>query len=157
MNENHSLLKVFFITSKRAVSCADHYHVSVHATVTGMHLYDMCMYFIRSLELSVCVCVCVCVCLCLCVRYTVAGLEVSVVKHWLGDPVCFPMKRHFLLAVHLEKLSVNRPLTQKTGPLKTHTIGSGALDALIPLSPFHCAMTRTNCIHRPLHKNILGL
>lgn len=70
--------------------------------------------------------------------------------------LCFPMNGPLLLAVHLEKLSVNRPLTQKTGPLKPRTIGSGALDALVPLSPFHCAMTRTNCIHRPFHKNILG-
>lgn len=141
------MLKVFFIISERAVSCVDYYHVSVHATVTDIHLYDVCMYFIRLLPL----------CVSLCVWYTVAGLKVSVVKRWLGDSVCFPMKSHFLLAVHLEKLSVNRPLTQKTGPLKTHTIGSGALDALVPLSPFHCAMTRTNCIPRPLHKNILGL
>lgn len=63
----HRLLKVFFITSERAVSCADHYHVSVHATVTGMHLYEMCMDFIRSLPLCMCVCVggepvCACVC-----------------------------------------------------------------------------------------------
>lgn len=105
---NHSLLKVFFIISECVVSCADHYHVSVHATVTGMHSNEMCMDFIRSLP----------ACVSVCVRYTVAGLKVSVVKRWLGDSVCFPMKSHLLLAVHLEKLSVNRPLTQKTGPLK---------------------------------------
>lgn len=104
----------------------------------------------------VCQCASVCICVLMGVRYTVAGLKVSVVKRWLGDSACFPMKSHLLLAVHLEKLSVNRPLTQKAGPLKTLTIGSGALDALVPLSPSHCAMTRTNCIHRPLHKNILG-
>lgn len=38
------------------VSCADHYHVSVHATVTGMNLYEMCMDFIRSLTECVPVC-----------------------------------------------------------------------------------------------------
>lgn len=94
--------------------------------------------------------------LCLCVLYTVAGLDVPAAKHCIGDGLCFPMESRLLLVVHLEKLSVNRSLTQKTGPLKTRTIGSGALDALIPLNPFRCAMTRTNCIHRPLHKNILG-
>lgn len=47
--------KVFFITSERVVSCADHYHVSVHATVTGMHFYEMCMDFIRSMPLCFCV------------------------------------------------------------------------------------------------------
>lgn len=51
--------KSFFILSERVVSCADHYHVSVHATVTGLHLYEMCMDFIRS-NAIVFLCACVC-------------------------------------------------------------------------------------------------
>lgn len=59
--------------------------------------------------------------------------------------------------VHLEKLSVNRPLTQKAGSTeKTLTIGSGALDALVPSSPSHCAVTRTNCTYRPLTQKLFG-
>lgn len=56
--EYHSSLKVLFILSEHVVSCADDYHASVHATVTSMHLYEMCMDFISSLALCVCVCVC---------------------------------------------------------------------------------------------------
>lgn len=37
------------------VSRADHYHVSVLATVAGMHFYEMCMESIRSPSLFVCV------------------------------------------------------------------------------------------------------
>lgn len=54
----HSSLKAFFIISEHVVSYGDHYHVSVHATVTSMHLYEMCMDFIRTLALCVSVLVC---------------------------------------------------------------------------------------------------
>lgn len=36
--EHRSLLKVVFIMSDGAVSCADHYHLSAHATATGQRL-----------------------------------------------------------------------------------------------------------------------
>lgn len=47
----HSSLKVFFIISECVVSCADHYHVRVYVTATGMHFYEKCVGFIRSLLL----------------------------------------------------------------------------------------------------------
>lgn len=34
---------------------------------------------------------------------TLSGLRVAAVKPWLVDSVCFPMKSHLLLAVHLKK------------------------------------------------------
>lgn len=89
--------------------------------------------------------------LCFCIQW----LTCSWNSGW-GDSMLFPMKHYLLLGDHLEKLSVNCPMTQKASLLKTCTIGSKALDALFPLSSFHCAMTRTNCIQRPLHKKILG-
>lgn len=91
------------------------------------------MDFIRSLPLRMRVCVCV------------------VHGRWPeGTSPCFPMKSHLLLAVHLEKRSVNRPLTQKTSSLRI------TRDAPVRLSAAHCATTRTNCPHRPLHKNLVG-
>lgn len=139
-----SLLKVVFIMSECVVSCADHYHLSAHATVTGKRLSRYAWISLVSPGDLLCA-----------VHavwpkgsggQAVAGRQ-CVFSH--EEPLnagCPPEEKR--------RLPVNRPLTQKAGPLKTPTMGSGALDALVPLSVSHCAMTRTNCVYRPLHKNI---
>lgn len=147
-----SLLKVVFIMSERAVSCADHYHLSAHATVTGKAFVEICMGFISFPRR--------CVRDLLCAVHAVwpeaSGGEAVAARQCVfshEEPLtagCPPEEKK------KKRLPVNRPLTQKAGPPKTPTMGSGALDALVPLSASHCAMTRTNCVYRPLHKNISG-
>ena len=143
-----SLLKVFFIRSERVVSCADHYHGEV-----CMQLWQACI-CMRCAWISLDHC------RYLCVAYSGWPKGIGAVTPAERRCVFFPWRLAGWLAVHLEKLSVNRPLTQKTGPLKNaHNWLRGGGLSMPPRSlepPSRGAMTRTNCIHRPLHKNIRG-